>query len=249
MSHDGAVEHFSTVAEAYAAYRPSYPAALFDWLAEAAPARGLAWDCGAGTGQATGDLAQRFARVVATDASRAQLGSGVRAPGVSTWAARAERSGIRTGRVDLIAVAQALHWFDLPAFYDEARRVLRPGGVLAAWTYADPRLVGPPGSVLHLFAEAMRPYWPAGRALVDSGYRTIAFPITALDAPAFSMTADWTLDQVVGYLGTWSAVGAYRTARGHDPMPALRTSLASDWADPATRRRVDWTLSLRAGRV
>ncbi len=249
MSHDGAIEHFSSVAGAYAAYRPSYPAALFDWLGEAAPARGLAWDCGAGTGQATGALAQRFARVVATDASRAQLGSGVRAPGVSSWAATAERSGIRTVRVDLIAVAQALHWFDLPDFYAEARRVLRPSGVLAAWTYADPRLEGPSGSVLDQFAEDVRPYWPAGRALVDSGYRTIAFPFAELDTPAFPMTAVWTLDQVVGYLGTWSAVAAYRTARRHDPMPALRASLARVWGDPATRRRVVWTLSLRAGRV
>ncbi|MGH7518175.1 MAG: class I SAM-dependent methyltransferase [Gemmatimonadales bacterium] len=249
MPHHGAVEHFSSVAAAYAAYRPRYPAELFDWLAEVAPARELAWDCGAGSGQATRALAQRFARVAATDASRAQLGSGVRAYGVSSWVATAERSGIRPARVDLITVAQALHWFDLPAFYAETRGVLRSGGVLAAWTYADPRLEGPPATVLERFADEMRPYWPVGRTLVDSGYRTIPFPFAELAAPAFEMTARWTLDEVVGYLGTWSAVGRYRTARERDPMPALRAALAELWGDPATARRVVWTLSVRAGRA
>jgi SAM-dependent methyltransferase len=249
MPHQGAVEHFSSVAEAYAAYRPTYPAELFAWLAEVAPVRGLVWDCGAGSGQATLALAQRFARVAATDASRAQLGSGVRAHGVSSWVATAERSAIRPARVDLISVAQALHWFDLPAFYAEARRVLRPGGVLAAWTYADPRLEGPPASVLEQFADEMRPYWPAGRTLVDSGYRTIPFPFAELAAPAFEMTARWTRDKVVGYLGTWSAVGRYRSARGRDPMPALRAALTEVWGDPAAARRVVWTLSVRAGRA
>jgi len=249
MTQDGAVQHFSSVAGAYAAYRPSYPDALFDWLAHVAPARGTAWDCAAGSGQATRDLARRFERVVATDASRAQLGSLLGAPGVAIWAAIAERSGIRAARMDLIAVAQALHWFDLTAFYAEARRVLRPGGVVAAWTYADPRLEGPAGPALEAFAQVMRPWWPAGRALVESGYRTMPFPFAELPAPALAMTADWTLDAVVGYLGTWSAVGAYRKAQERDPLPALRSALAGAWGDPATRRRVTWTLSLRAGRV
>src|SRR5688572_26866780 len=153
MTHDRAVEHFT---RAYAAYRPHYPVALFDWLAEVAPARGLAWDCAAGSGQATRDLAQRFDRVVATDASRAQLRSLHGASGVRIWSAAAEHSGIRAARVDLVAVAQALHWFDLRAFYAEARRVLRPRGVVAAWTYADPRLEGSPGPALDAFSQAMR---------------------------------------------------------------------------------------------
>ena len=241
------VSHFSTVARAYAACRPSYPPSLFDWLASVAPARSLAWDCGAGSGQAARDLASRFGRVVATDASRAQLGSGV--AGACTWAATAERSGIRSGRVDLIAVAQALHWFDLTAFYAEARRVLRPGGVLAAWTYADPRLDGAAGRVLDRFAAEMRPWWPAQRELVDSGYQTIAFPFDELAAPGFALTADWPLDALVGYLGTWSAVGACRAGRGIDPLPAVRTGLADVWGDPLESRRMVWRLALRAGRV
>ncbi len=238
--------HFGNVAGAYAAFRPRYPAALFDWLADVAPDRGLAWDSGAGSGQATGDLARRFGRVIATDASPAQLASSTRLPGVVAWAATAERSGIRTSAVDLVTVAQALHWFDLPAFYAEVRRVLRPGGVLAAWTYADPRMEPPAGPVLDAFAAEMRRWWPPARALVDSGYRTIDFPFVELPARGFEMEAEWPLDAVVGYIGTWSAVGAHRAASG-DPLPAFRAALAAVWEDAALPRRVVWRLSLRAG--
>ena len=249
MTQHDAVGHFSSVASEYAAYRPSYPPALFDWLADVSPATGVAWDCGAGSGQAARDLARRFGCVVATDASRAQLGAGIGARGVAAWAATAERSGIRTARVDLIAVAQALHWFDLAAFYPEARRVLRPAGVLAAWTYADPRLDGAPGPVLEGFADEMRLWWPPQRVLVDSGYRTIPFPFEELPAPAFVMTAEWPLEAVIGYLGTWSAVGAYRARHGLDPLPSLRAALTAAWGDPTATRRVTWTLSVRVGRA
>jgi SAM-dependent methyltransferase len=249
MTHDRTVGHFSSVAHAYAAYRPSYPRELFDWLAEIAPSRALAWDCGAGSGQATRSLAARFRRVLATDASRAQLGTLGAAPGLAIWVARAEQSGIRAERVDLIAVAQALHWFDLPAFYTEVRRVLRPGGVVAAWSYSDPRLEGPAGRALELFAESMRSWWPAGRALAESGYRTIPFPFAELPVPGLAMTADWSLDALLGYLGTWSAVGAYRQVRRRDPIPQLRTALAAGWGDRAALRRVSWTLAVRAGRL
>jgi SAM-dependent methyltransferase len=249
MPQPDAVGHFSRVAAAYATFRPTYPPALFDWLADVAPARGVAWDCGAGSGQAGRDLAQRFARVVATDASRAQLGLGVADSRVASWAATAERSGIRSARVDLIAVAQALHWFDLAAFYPEARRVLRPRGILAAWTYADPRLDGAVGPVLEGFAAEMRPWWPSRRALVDSGYRTVPFPFEEIAPPAFTMTADWPLEALVGYLGTWSAVGGYRARHGVDPIPPLRARFAEVWGDPLATRRVAWTLSLRAGRA
>jgi SAM-dependent methyltransferase len=248
VSGPGAVGHFSSVAAAYAAYRPRYPLGLFDWLVSIAPARDLVWDCGAGNGQATRDLALRFRRVVATDASRAQLGEAAMGSNVAAWVATAERSAIRSDSVDLIGVAQALHWFELPAFYEEARRVLRPRGALVAWCYADPRIEGPPGVVLERFSAQMHSWWPPQRALVDRGYRDIPLPFEELRCPSFPMTADWPLEGLLGYLGTWSAVGAYRRAFGADPVAELRPALARVWGDPNLRHRVTWTLALRGGR-
>jgi SAM-dependent methyltransferase len=244
----GAVGHFTSVAGAYAAYRPRYPPALFAWAAAIAAATDLAWDCGAGNGQATSDLARHFRRVVATDASRAQLLAGVRERNVGAWVATAERSAIGGGMVDLVVAAQALHWFELQPFCQEVRRVLRPGGALVAWCYADPRLDGAAGPVLERFAADMQPWWPAPRAMVDSGYRDIPFPFDELSCPSFPMIADWPLDALLGYLGTWSAVGAYRRAAGSDPVAAVRPALAEAWGDPQAPHRVTWTLALRAGR-
>jgi SAM-dependent methyltransferase len=249
MRQDGAIGHFASIACAYSTYRPTYPGPLFDWLAEEAPRRELAWDCGAGSGQATGALAERFARVVATDASRAQLAAGPRSPRIHRWMAAAERSGVRGRCADAITVAQALHWFDLAAFYDEVRRVARPGGLLAVWSYADPRMDGSPGAVLAEFAERVRGYWPAGRELVDAGYRTIPFPFAEQPAPVVPMTADWNLDAVIGYVGTWSAVAAYRAAHETDPTDRLRIELSRVWPDSADLKRVTWTLSVRAARL
>jgi ubiquinone/menaquinone biosynthesis C-methylase UbiE len=207
----------------------------------------LAWDCGAGSGQATLDLAARFARVVATDVSSAQIGAAAPHPRVEYRVAPAEASGLDDHSVDLVAVAQALHWFDLPRFFAEADRVLAPAGVLAAWSYGPCRVVGDGGAVTR-FAELVRPCWPPERALVESGYRTIDFPFHEVPAPELEMSAEWTSEELLGYLGTWSAVTAYATSHGQDPIPALRAELTSG-ADPARRFRVVWPLALRAGRA
>ena len=128
-------DHFSDVAKRYADFRPHYPAALFDYLATLVPRTPLVWDCACGNGQATVDLAERFERVIATDASREQVASARPNPKVEYRVAPAEQSGLPAESVGLITVAQALHWFDLDRFYAEARRVLYSNGVLAAWAY------------------------------------------------------------------------------------------------------------------
>ncbi len=243
-------DHFATVAGAYADFRPSYPAALFDWLATLAPGHDLAWDCACGSGQASVDLASRFERVVATDASADQLAGAKAHPGVDYRQVPAEASGLADGSVDLITVAQALHWFDLPRFYAEAHRVLKPGGVLAVWTYGvqkldDARM----NDLIQLFyRDIVGPYWPPERVLVEQGYRTLDFPFTECATPAFAMTADWSLSQLLGYFRSWSATGRYIKAHGEDPVIELANRLKPEWRDAAVPRRVTWPLSVRAGR-
>ena len=127
-------DHFSRLAAQYAEFRPSYPGALFDLLARIAPSRGRAWDCACGSGQATLDLAERFESVVGTDASAQQVAAAKPHPRVTYAVCRAEASGLETASFDLVTVAQSLHWFDRPGFYAEARRVLKPEGVIGVWT-------------------------------------------------------------------------------------------------------------------
>lgn len=244
-------DHFSSVARTYARARPRYPAALFSWLSGLCDRHDLAWDCGAGSGQASVALAEHFASVVATDSSAAQVAQAAAHAGVEYRVAPAEASGLEAGSVDLVTVAQALHWFDVSAFFDEVRRVLRPGGVVAVWTYGI-QTVGDPGVdrlVQSFYHDEVGPYWPPERRHVEEGYRPIPFPFDRIAAPAFSMSVDWTLDELLAYFRSWSATARYVRERGADPVAGLAVRLAQAWGDPLARRRVEWPLSVLAGRT
>lgn len=160
----------------------------------------------------------------------------------------AERLPVAGGTADLVAVAQAAHWLDLPRFYAEARRALRPGGILALWTYSNLRVESGCDAVLDRFyCDRVGAYWPVERRHVEAGYRTLPFPLTELHAPAFELSGDWSLERVVAYVGTWSAVARCRAADGADPLPALAGELSVPWAG-APVRPVRWPLHLRLGR-
>jgi ubiquinone/menaquinone biosynthesis C-methylase UbiE len=243
-------DHFSSVADRYADFRPHYPAALFDYLATLAPTDAPVWDCACGNGQATVDLARRFDRVVATDASREQIASAVPHPRIEYRVAPAEQSGLFDASAGLVTVAQALHWFDLERFYGETRRVLKSGGVLAAWAYGINEVEGDAVNQLvqEFYTNTVGPYWPPERKLVEEGYRTIAFPFAETTPPTIRMDARWTLEQLLGYFSTWSATNRFIKATGRNPLEPLSEALRRVWGDPSSHRLIIWPLSLRVGR-
>ncbi len=244
----GFKDHFSDASDAYRRYRPTYPKALFAWLADQAPGREHAWDCGTGSGQAALALAAHFRRVTATDASAQQIAQAPAGTDIDFRVAPAEHSGLEAESVDLVTVAQALHWFDIPAFFGEARRVLRPGGVIAAWTYQLVRVEPAVDAILTEFVEGtVGDYWPPERHLVNGGYAAIDFPFERIEPPAFDMAADWDLPTLAGYLRTLSSTKRFTAARGFDPVAALEARLAPFWT-PGETRRVTWPLPLRVGR-
>lgn len=244
-------DHFSGHASDYARFRPEYPARLFEWLAAQAPARDSAWDCACGTGQASRELARRFTRVVATDASVQQIAAaGAAPPNLEFRVAPAEDSGIEPATVDLICVAQALHWLDAERFYAEARRVARPRALLAVWMYGSLRVDGVPDNIPEGFEhDRMGPHWPAERAWIDDGYARVQLPGEPVEVPQFAMTARWTLGALLGYVGSWSAVRRHRQREGIDPVPELAAALAAHWGAPDVPRTVRWPLVVRAARL
>ena len=167
---------------------------------------------------------------------------------IAWWPGRRRHRSGRPG-VDLITVAQALHWFATDAFYGEVRRVIRAGGVLAVWTYGRIEAGSGVGGVMRDFYTEMQPYWPAERRFVDEDYASIPFPFPKLHTPAFEITARWTLGELIGYIGTWSAIERARGATGSDPLTGLRARLAAVWDDPPTAIPVRWPLHLRVARV
>jgi SAM-dependent methyltransferase len=230
---------------------PTYPPPLFDWLAAVAPGRHRAWDCATGTGQAAVALAGHFSEVVATDASAGKLAAASPHLRFHYRLAAAEISGLETDSLDLATVAQALHWFDRPRFFAEVERVLRPGGVLAIWSYCIPHLEGDKadGQLQHFYADIVGPYWPAEKTLVENGYRDLVLPFESLQAPAFAMDIALSLEQVLGYCSSWSASARYREALGSDPIDHLRQALAAAWGEAETPRRLQWPLTIKASRL
>jgi SAM-dependent methyltransferase len=241
-------ELFSPVAREYAKFRPGYPPELFSWLAGRAPAREAVWDCGCGSGQASLALAGYFNRVHATDVAAEQIAAARTHPRVEYSVAPAESSGLAAGSVDLVTVAQALHWFDVDAFYAEARRVARPGALLAAWTYPRPQLDDPALDRLFFafYRDVVGPYWPPERRHVEANYQTLPFPFEELPHPSFGLEFQWNLAELVGYASSWSATARYRKATGSDPLPSLRAALAPAWPAAGTAP-VRMPIVLRAG--
>lgn len=240
-------DHFSGIAAAYATFRPQYPAELFAALAGAVRRRGTAWDCATGNGQAAMGLAPHFERVIGTDGSAAQLTAALPHPRVRYLCALAESAPLAAGSVDLVASAQALHWFDIARFFAEARRVLAPGGIVAVWCYGlaeiNPAI---DGEVHRFYTETVGPYWPPQRKLVETGYRDVPFPFAELVLPPFAIVQELTLAAFAGYVRTWSATQRYDAAHRRDPVPDLVGSLARLWG--STTLTVRWPLSVRAGR-
>ena len=241
-------DHFSCVAAQYAASRPRYPDELFAWLATQVPSRDLAWDAGCGSGQASVALAARFARVVATDASAQQVASAEACRNVTYDVAAEVNPAIADQSVDLVTVAQALHWFNRDAFYREVARVLKPDGMLAVWTY-DLLTISPAVDdvIMPWYQDTLGAYWPPERHHVETQYREIGFPYALIEAPPLAMRASWTRERFVGYLETWSAVKEYRRLKAADPIALVRPALDSAWPD-AGEREVRWPLTVLAGR-
>ena len=242
-------DHFSQNSAAYHRFRPRYPEGLFEHLASLTARHEVAWDCATGSGQAALGLAGYFRMTVATDASAAQIRHSTARPAVRYAVMSAEQAGLASTSVDLITVAQALHWFDLDRFYAEATRVLRRGGVIAAWCYGLLSICPELDKVIGgLYSGLLGPHWPPERRLVDDGYAHLHFPFTPLPSRAWRMTTTWTWSELLGYLGTWSAVHRFRQQHEYDPVGHVSERLRLAWGE-TTRREVHWPIALRIGRV
>jgi SAM-dependent methyltransferase len=243
-------DHFSGHAGDYARYRPDYPQALFAYLAKSVTRHELAWDCGTGNGQAALGLAAHFDRVIATDPSQTQIQNAVRHEKIHYSVTPAEQTGIPSRSVDLITVAQALHWFRFDPFYEEVRRVMKPDGMLAVWCYGLSRINPDIDKVVHhYYRNIVGPYWPPEHRYIDEKYRTIPFPFVELPTSEFYMKAEWDMNDLIGYLRTWSATQQCQQKNEQNPIDIIRRALAKAWGREDARLTVRWPIYLRLGRV
>ncbi|MGE0464061.1 MAG: class I SAM-dependent methyltransferase [Vicinamibacterales bacterium] len=244
------VPDFSAVAAEYAASRPAYPPELFQWLASSAAATELAWDAAAGNGQAAVGLAAHFTRVIATDRSASQIQNAMRHPRIEYRVASAEASGLSADSVDLVAVATAIHWFDLPRFYEEVRRVIRDGGILAAWSYHVAH-VGPPLDKIlwPFYRDVVGPHFADGARMVDARYEGLSLPGEPLPPPSLGISVRWTSDQVLRFVRTWSGVQAFTAATREDPVREIEGAVRDALGGGDSPATLTWPLYIRASRL
>lgn len=240
-------DYFSRQSADYARFRPRYPDELIKYLSELVENRETAWDCATGNGQVATALSRYFERVYASDGSQAQISNAELDEKVEYFISVAESTPLPSGSIDLIAVAQAFHWFEAERFFTEAKRVLKPGGIIALWCYdyfqlpdADEALI----ASFTEFVEAIEPFWPPERQIVKDAYRSIAFPFEEILTPGFFMEVRWTAEQTIGYLCTWSALQRYLDRRGEKEIAPLLQRLETGWGEC---QRIRWSLPLRVG--
>lgn len=242
-------DYFSGHAKLYAAFRPTYPPALYDFIFTYVTHKNCVWDCATGNGQVAQYLSGHFNQVYATDISAQQLEQAHQAANIAYRVSPAEKTPFPSRQFDLITVGQALHWFDHDAFYKEVRRVGRPGAILAAWGYGLLSITPEIDGVLqHFYHHVVGPYWDNARKLVDDGYQTIPFPFEEIDSPRFFIAVDWNLEQLAGYLESWSSTQKYIHIHQHNPVSELVTRLKPGWP-PHAVKAVSFPVFMRMGRV
>jgi len=259
-------DNFSNISASYALYRPHYPKDLFTFLSSLVKEHQVAWDCGTGNGQVAVELTNYFEKVYASDASEQQIIHAQKNPKVEYFISLAESTNLETSSIDLITVAQAFHWFKADLFYAEVKRVLKPQGVIALWCYG---LCDIPNASINLntslqkFYDAVEPFWDTERQLVQQEYRSIAFPFTELwtaggrdtekseilSVPSFSMSQDWTVEQLLGYLCTWSSYQKYIMAHGADSLLTLKEEISQNWSSNSKTMTINWPLYFRIGTI
>jgi SAM-dependent methyltransferase len=241
---------FATEAAQYAHLRPTYPDGLFAFLSTTVAPRDVAWDCATGNGQAATHLRGYFGRVIATDESAEMIAQAPRDRRIEYRVAEAEDSGIETDSVDMVTVASAIHWFDLSKFYAEVRRVVRPGGTIAAWTYYTPVFGNDIDAIIeHLAHDVLADYWDERLHYVVDEFHDLPFPFEPIEAPPFRTDMRWSMEDLLGYFETWSSSVKYREAEGARPTDLIRGDLARVWGDPDRKKDLHFPLYMRLGRI
>lgn len=223
-------DKFSAQARQYNKFRPHYPDLLFSFLYSKVQDFNAAWDCGTGNGQVASELAEKFKKVFASDISENQLQEANLKDNITYFLGRSEETDFVDNSFDLITVAQAVHWFDLESFYKEAIRVAKPNAVIAVWGYnllnistEVDRIIG------KFYNDTLSDYWDAERKLVEDEYKSIPFPFKEFEVPKFEIVVNWNLEQLLGYLNSWSSVQNYIVANGINPVDELEIELEPFW--------------------
>ncbi len=213
-------DNFSKQSDSYSLYRPTYPIELAEYLSSLCNQRNSVWDCGTGNGQLAVGLSNYFQTVFATDLSEKQIKNATQKPNIIYKVETAENTTFENEKFDLITVAQALHWFNFDKFYNEVKRTLKPNGIIAAIGYSLLKINPEIDEIInHFYSKVIGKYWDLERKLVDQEYKTIPFPFNEIKIDkSFSIKNNWTIENLEGYLDSWSGVQNFIKDNNYNPV-------------------------------
>ncbi len=240
-------DNFSIGSDKYAIYRPEYPDSVVNYIVGITEQRESVWDCATGNGQFAKKLSPHFKSVYATDISQSQIDNAAQFKNINYSIQPAEKTTFPDNFFNLITVAQAIHWFNFDSFYQEVYRTIRKDGHLAVIGYGLIRISPELDEIIdYFYKDIIGSYWDKERKYVDEGYKTIPFPYKEIYLNDFSQTIIWTIDHLIGYLGTWSSVKHYQQKNGHNPIDRINENLKLAWGSDACKS-VNFPILLRIG--
>ncbi|UNM95087.1 class I SAM-dependent methyltransferase [Ignatzschineria rhizosphaerae] len=241
---------FESGGEQYAQYRPQYPESLGKVLASLTKERHKALDIGCGTGQLTTILANHFDKVTGIDPSESQIHNAKPHPNISYDVANAEELPTSLSDINLITVAQAAHWLDLPKFYQEIKKVSAPNALLALISYgilqSDAHIKARFDQFYH---QEIGSYWPSERKMVEEGYQNIHFPFPEIPVQDAEIKLEWNFEAFMGYISTWSAVRKAQDAGKTALLLRFHQDILELWGDPKQLRIMTWPIKMRVGKI
>jgi ubiquinone/menaquinone biosynthesis C-methylase UbiE len=242
-------DRFSDNSKQYAKFRPTYPPALYDFVFQFVTQRQAAWDCGTGNGQVAQVLAQHFGKVCATDISQKQLDEATQLPNIEYICCNEKQTPFQDHQFDLMVVAQAVHWFDFEAFYQEMRRVATQEAIVALWGYNLLKISPAIDKlILNFYTEKVGSFWDAERKHVENDYQTVPFPFEAIKVPTFAMDFVWDLATLEGYLNTWSSVGKFIKQHNYNPVNEAIEEIKPLWKENE-QKNITFPIFMKLGRV
>ena len=241
-------DSYSEAGTLYRDFRPAYPEKLFRYLAGSCRRKEKAWDVATGNGQAAQGLAKYFKLVHATDPSPSQLKQAIPRENIEYRTAAENHPELRKRSIDLICVAQGVHYLNLEKFYQEVNRVLKKYGVLACWNYGLPSVEKGVDECINEFCNnILHSSWDAKRRKLEMNFRSLEFPLKESVTPRFEISTEWSLEHYLGFLKSMSAVRKYRQQAKQDPLLTLEEKLKSLWGNKEVKRNVVFPLFTKMG--
>ncbi|MDC0535357.1 class I SAM-dependent methyltransferase [Francisellaceae bacterium] len=230
---------FSRQKEDYKKARPAYPNEFFAALSKLCENKNLAWDSATGNGQAAVSLSEHFNQVIATDISQTQINHATYRSNVDYRVEAVEQNSLLPNSVDMINAAQAIHWLNLDDFYNTIYRVAKRGALVAIYGFREVSVSSKIDQLIDIYIqEIVGSDWREGKDYYDSEYQSLSFPFKEIKLPPFSIKLNWTLDQVLGLLDSYSGPQNYLDRVGQLPSSEIRADMLKLWGDQQKREVV-----------